>query len=85
MKNIIQYDKLKELVTYIESCLIEYEKLDNKLVEIQVQRDLHAAQETPATDQIKDFIELEEIIEKQLSLVLYTAIKKLNEFKKETE
>ncbi len=80
-----QYDKLRDLATYIESCLVEYEKLGTKLIEIQVQRDLHAAQEQPATDQIEELIELEELVEKQLSLVLYTAIGKVNEFKKEVE
>lgn len=85
MENINQYNKLRDLVTYIESCLIEYEKLSNKLIEIRVQGDLHAAQEKPATDQVKEFIELEEFVEKQLSLVLYTALGKINEFKKEVE
>jgi len=83
MENAKQYNKLRELITYVESCLIEYEKLSNKLIEIQVQRDLHAAQEEPDTDQIKELIGLEEMIGKQLSLVLCTALGNINEFKKE--
>jgi len=81
MENIRQYDKLRDLVTYIEACLLEYEKLSTKLIEIRVQIDLHAAQDQPATDQIEEFVELEELIEKQLSLVLHAALGKINEFK----
>jgi len=85
MEIIRQYDKLRELFTYIEACMIEYEKLSSKLIEIRVQRDLHAAQESPVADQVQDFVELEDLVEKQLALVLYTALCRINEFKKEVE